>query len=100
VGGVATDERLPRATRVRIGAALVYLASPLDLIPDWIPGLGQLDDLIVAAVLLDALFQSVPEDLLRSHWSGPPHQLEHLARAARFIAWPLPNFLKRRIVAF
>lgn len=99
VGGLAADGRLPRGVRLRIGAALLYLAMPIDIIPDWIPGLGHLDDVIVAAVLLDALFRSVPEDILHSHWGGPPRQLERLARASRVITWLVPRAIRRRIYA-
>ena len=93
------DARLPRATRIKIGGALLYLASPIDLIPDWIPVLGQLDDLVVAAVLVEAIFESVPRDILFSHWSGPERELDWLARNAARVARFIPGGLKRRILA-
>ncbi len=97
VGGLALDSRLPRDKRLWIGAAALYLASPLDLLPDWIPLLGHLDDLIVAALLLDALLQNVPREVLLDHWRGPEEQLEKMARVARVISWPVPGAVKRKI---
>ncbi len=97
VGGLAADSRLPRHKRVSIGLSALYLASPIDLIPDWIPVLGQIDDFIVAAVLLDSLFENVPEEVLRSHWVGPPGQLEAMRSVAGAVAWAIPEAVKRRI---
>jgi uncharacterized membrane protein YkvA (DUF1232 family) len=97
VGGLAVDTRIPGQTRLWIGAAAVYLASPLDLLPDWIPVLGQLDDLIVAALLLDALFEKVPYEIVRSHWRGPESQLASMAKVARVIAWPVPRSIRRKV---
>jgi uncharacterized membrane protein YkvA (DUF1232 family) len=68
------DPRLPISVRLVIPAAVLYLALPLDLIPDFIPILGQLDDILVLLVAMRLIMRSIPEALLD----------EHIARLERF----------------
>jgi uncharacterized membrane protein YkvA (DUF1232 family) len=70
------DPRVPVESKVLLGLLVVYLVSPIDLIPDFIPVAGQLDDAIVAALVLRAVLRSGGEALLREHWTGPPRSLE------------------------
>ena len=52
--------RTPRITRVLLGAALAYAVSPIDLIPDWIPVVGHLDDILVVPLLVWLALRFVP----------------------------------------
>jgi uncharacterized membrane protein YkvA (DUF1232 family) len=61
---VATHPRVPLASRLLLGAALAYLVSPVDLIPDWIPVLGQLDDLLIVPALVFLALQFIPRPVL------------------------------------
>ena len=63
-------------------ATLGYLALPFDLVPDFIPVAGQLDDVIVVGLVLRAVLRSGPPGLLREHWPGPTRSLAVLERAA------------------
>ena len=67
------DPRVPRARKLPLVFALVYLAIPIDLVPDFIPVAGQLDDAIVVALALRFLARG---DLLDEHWPGPPQGLK------------------------
>ena len=58
------DVRTPRRGKVYIGLALVYIVSPLDLIPDWIPVIGWLDELVVVPLLLAMARRTIPENVL------------------------------------
>lgn len=62
---VATHERTPRLARLAIGAALVYAASPIDIIPDWLPVIGHLDDLVIVPGLIYVGINLVPEAVIR-----------------------------------
>ncbi len=91
------DPLLPRAAKIALGAAMVYLASPIDLIPDFIPVLGYLDDLLLAALLVDGILNWVDRGLVLKYWPGSPDSLERLARAARMLAGWVPRRLKARL---
>lgn len=76
------DERVPRRRKLLLGAMIGYLALPFDLVPDFIPIAGQLDDAIVVALVLRAVLRSGGQDILREHWPGPPASLNVLLRLA------------------
>jgi uncharacterized membrane protein YkvA (DUF1232 family) len=93
------DPLLPRAAKIALGAAMVYLASPVDLVPDFIPLLGYLDDVMLAALLVDGILNWVDRGLVLKYWPGTPDSLERLARTARMLAVWVPRRLKARIFA-
>jgi uncharacterized membrane protein YkvA (DUF1232 family) len=76
------DPRVPAKWKVASGFALVYLAFPFDLVPDFIPVAGQLDDAIVVALVLRGLLRSAGPRLMREHWPGPTALLVPLERFA------------------
>jgi uncharacterized membrane protein YkvA (DUF1232 family) len=76
------DPRVPRGWKLASGFALVYLAVPFDLVPDFIPVAGQLDDAILVALVLRGLLRSAGPRLLREHWPGPAALLVPLERLA------------------
>lgn len=76
------DPRVPRQWKVASVLALVYLAMPFDLVPDFIPVAGQLDDAILVALVLRGLLRSAGPRLLREHWPGPTALLVPLERFA------------------
>jgi uncharacterized membrane protein YkvA (DUF1232 family) len=93
------DPLLPRTAKIALGAAMVYLASPVDLIPDFIPLVGYLDDLLLAALLVDGILNWVDRALVLKYWPGTPDALERLARVARMLAVWVPRRLKARVFA-
>jgi uncharacterized membrane protein YkvA (DUF1232 family) len=76
---LATDPDTPRGVRVR----LVYLALPIDLIPDFVPVLGYADDAIIVALVLRSASRSAGPDALAKHWPGTPDGLTALKRLCR-----------------
>lgn len=76
------DPRVPPRWKVASAFALVYLALPFDLVPDFIPVAGQLDDAIIVALVLRGLLRSAGPRLLREHWPGPTALLVPIERFA------------------
>jgi uncharacterized membrane protein YkvA (DUF1232 family) len=68
------DERLSRRHKILVAALIPYLAMPFDLIPDFIPVAGQLDDAVIVAFVLRRVVRSNP-DLIRELWPGPNRSL-------------------------
>src|SRR5436309_7161290 len=65
------DDRVPRWRKALILALIAYLALPLDLVPDFIPVAGQLDDAILVAIVLRLVLRGGGPTVLREHWPGP-----------------------------
>jgi uncharacterized membrane protein YkvA (DUF1232 family) len=67
---LAADPTTPRSSRVALAVLAVWIASPIDLIPEFVPVIGPLDDIVVAAIVLRWVGRRVGEETLRSHWPG------------------------------
>lgn len=74
------DPATPRPVKVALGGVLIYLLSPIDLIPDFIPGLGSVDDLAFAALVLRWAGRRVGEGQIRRHWAGSEAGFDLLLR--------------------
>src|SRR5688572_9393655 len=97
VARLSADPRVPRRVKAMLGVTAVYLASPIDLIPDFIPIVGYLDDVVVVAVVLDGILNHVDRAIVQEHWPGAAGSLERAASmAARVSAW-VPRRLKDRM---
>lgn len=79
---LAGDGSLPRGVRVRLGLLLVYLASPVDLVPDVVPVIGYADDAVVVALVLRSVVRAAGPGALDRHWPGSPTGLELVRRLA------------------
>ena len=80
---LARDPRVPRRRKLALGLLAAYLVLPFDLVPDFIPVAGQLDDAIFVALVLRTLVRGGGEPLIREHWPGPERSLALVCRAAR-----------------
>ena len=81
-GRLARDRRVPRARRALLWVLLAYLANPIDLVPDFLPVAGQLDDAVLLGVALRVLVRGGGEQLVREAWPGPETSLTLVLRAA------------------
>ena len=93
LGRLLKDARVPAAEKALFAAAIVYVISPLDFIPDVFPFIGQVDDLYVVALVLLRLVNRSDESVVRQHWSGGGD----IVALADSIANIAPKFLPRRI---
>jgi uncharacterized membrane protein YkvA (DUF1232 family) len=82
VSRLARDRRISRARRAILFLVLAYLALPIDLVPDFLPGIGQLDDAVLLGLALRVLVRGGGGELVRDAWPGPPASLDMVLRAA------------------
>jgi uncharacterized membrane protein YkvA (DUF1232 family) len=80
---LAADPDTPRGVRIRLALLLVYLALPVDLIPDFVPVIGYADDAIIVALVLRSATRRAGPDALARHWPGTPEGLNALKRLCR-----------------
>ena len=99
IASLLADRQVPTAAKVALVAVAVYLASPVDLIPDFIPFLGYLDDALLVAVVVDGLLNYLDRSLLLKYWPGGVASLDATAAVARRLARWVPARLKARIFA-
>ena len=97
IASLMADRTVPKAAKIALAAVAVYLASPIDLIPDFLPVIGYLDDVLLVAVVLDGLLTYVDRALLLRYWPGDPASLDAFAAVARRVARWVPSKLKSRI---
>jgi uncharacterized membrane protein YkvA (DUF1232 family) len=81
VARLLRDPRVPRRRKALLVGLAAYLALPFDLVPDFIPVAGQLDDVIVGALVLRHLVRSSGPAIVRDNWPGPERSLDVLLRA-------------------
>lgn len=74
------DPRVPRRAKLAVAFAALWVLSPVDLIPEFLPVIGPLDDIVVVALVLRYVSRSVPPDAIREAWPSDPRLLERLLR--------------------
>jgi uncharacterized membrane protein YkvA (DUF1232 family) len=77
-----SDPRVVWWRKALLAGVIVYLVTPIDLVPDFVPVAGQLDDAIVVALVLRSVLRGSGEALLHEHWPGPPQSLLVIRRLA------------------
>jgi uncharacterized membrane protein YkvA (DUF1232 family) len=81
---VLADARTPASAKIFLGLAIAYLCMPFDLIPDFIPVLGHLDDVVIVPALVYAALRLIPQDLVAEHRANAfaEHARNHTYNAA------------------
>jgi uncharacterized membrane protein YkvA (DUF1232 family) len=82
VSRLARDPRISRTRRAVLFLVLGYLALPIDLVPDFLPGIGQLDDAVVLGLALRLVVHAGGTGIVRESWPGPEASLTLVLRAA------------------
>ena len=93
---LSRDPRVPARTKATTFLLAGYLLSPIDLIPDFIAGLGQLDDLLILAFALDQILNRVPDEVVLDHWDGDEDVLEVVRQILDISTAYVPGWLKKR----
>ena len=74
--GLLADARVPRAAKVWLAFAVAWCVSPIDLIPEFVPVAGPLDDAIIAAIVLRYVLRRTDRQVVSEHWRGDPRTLD------------------------
>ena len=94
---VSKDQRIPERDKTVLLALIVLVISPIDLIPDWIPILGLLDDFVITCIILDYFFSVLDTEIILSHYPWGMKSFTRLRRFAQTFSLFVPNFFKRII---
>ena len=78
VGRLRRDPRVPRRAKLAVAFAGLWVLSPIDLIPEFLPIIGPLDDVVVVALALRYAGRRVPREALEEAWAGEPRVLDRL----------------------
>lgn len=97
--GLITDARVATVDKLLVAGAIAYIVMPLDLIPDFIPFLGEVDDIYLLVLALRRLMANAGRSVLLAHWSGDPEELRdlNLKKALLAAAFFLPRRVRRRL---
>ena len=99
LGGLITDPRVAMIDKLFVAGAMAYIVMPIDLIPDFIPFFGEIDDLYILVLALQRLVSNAGRSVLIDHWTGEPRDLAdlNLRGALAAAAFFLPKRLRRRL---
>jgi uncharacterized membrane protein YkvA (DUF1232 family) len=99
LGRIAADPQVSGKDKALVVGALAYLASPIDLIPDFIPVIGELDDIYLIALVLLRLLNRVGPEKLQSYWDGPEDIAALVEKVTEVATAILPEKVRRMVVA-
>jgi uncharacterized membrane protein YkvA (DUF1232 family) len=86
-----SDPRVPRSAKIAVLIAMIWVISPIDLIPEFLPVIGPLDDVVVVALALRYAARRVPRSVILEAWPGDPRLIDRLLGAAREQGTPEPG---------
>ncbi|HUO46580.1 MAG TPA: YkvA family protein [Acidimicrobiia bacterium] len=95
LGRLLKDPRVPRRSKLVMGAALAYVVSPVDLIPEIIPVAGVIDDVFVVAFSLNHLIKRAGEEVVLEHWDGPQDLLSLIRSVLDTVSDLVPARIRR-----
>ena len=101
LGGLMTDRRVSNTDKMLVAGAIGYILLPMDFIPDYIPFLGEIDDLFLLVIALQRLIANAGRAVIEDHWMGDPGSLRtlDLERVLVAAAFFLPRRVRRRLRA-
>ena len=99
LGGLLTDRRVNALDKLLVAGAMAYIVMPIDIIPDFIPFLGEVDDLYLLLFALQRLISNAGRNVVYAHWTGGVEDLKdlNLQAAISAAAFFLPRRIRRRL---
>ncbi len=97
--GLLTDSRVNNVDKLVVAGAIAYILMPIDLIPDFIPFIGEVDDVFLMILAIDRLISHAGKRVIADHWMGDPEELGtlNLERILAACAFFLPKRMRRRL---
>jgi uncharacterized membrane protein YkvA (DUF1232 family) len=95
LGGLLADRRVELVDKLIVAGAITYVLMPADLVPDFIPFFGQVDDVFLVATALQRLISRAGRRVVLDHWTGPASELTKSNLRAVLLAAAF--FLPRRV---
>jgi uncharacterized membrane protein YkvA (DUF1232 family) len=99
LGGLLADMRVALTDKLLVAGAVAYILLPIDFVPDFIPFLGEVDDVFLLVIALQRLIANAGRNVVLDHWMGDPKQLGSLdlERVLMAAAFFLPRRIRRRL---
>ena len=99
LGGLLMDNRVATVDKLLVAGAMAYIALPVDLIPDFIPFIGEVDDVFILVMALQRLIANAGRPVLMAHWTGAMEDLAdlNLRDALAAAAFFLPRAIRKRL---
>ena len=99
LGGLITDPRVAMLDKLLVAGAMAYIVMPIDLIPDFIPFFGEIDDVYILVLALQRLIANAGRNVLLEHWTGDVRDLAdiNLRGAIAAASFFLPRRIRRRL---
>lgn len=99
LGGLLMDRRVSPIDKLLVAGAMAYIAMPIDLIPDFIPFIGEVDDVFILVLALQRLIENAGRPVVMAHWTGAMDDLRdlNLREALLAAAFFLPKSVRRRL---
>ncbi|MEO6865542.1 MAG: DUF1232 domain-containing protein [Gemmatimonadaceae bacterium] len=97
--GLITDPRVEMLDKLLVAGAVAYVMIPEDVFPNFIPLIGEIDDVFVMVMALRQLMKSAGREVMLEHWMGDPEDLDdlNLERVLAAAAFFLPRRVRRRL---
>jgi len=97
--GLITDPRVELLDKLLVAGAVAYVLIPEDVFPDFIPLIGEVDDVFVLVLAIRQLMKSAGREIILEHWMGDPDDLEvlNLERVLAAASFFLPRRMRRRL---
>jgi uncharacterized membrane protein YkvA (DUF1232 family) len=99
LGGLLSDRRVASMDKLMVAGAIAYIVMPIDLVPDFIPFLGEVDDVFILVMALQRLVANAGRTVLNTHWTGAAEDLAdlNLREALAAAAFFLPKRIRKRL---
>jgi len=98
IGRLAVHPDVPAREKAILAATIAYVATPIDFVPDFVPFVGQVDDIFLIALALRRLISVAGEELVLKNWDGDPKLLSIIQQVLEVTTFFLPKPLREKLV--